>query len=579
MYGPIFIYICSKLKTITMMKKLLFLLAVFAFGLTGFAQVSFDGGPAGTGTAWDVSENWDSDAIPVSTDDVLIDAAFDVLISSAGAVAASLDISTGSLTVGPLGTLTVSGALVNTVGVDGLVVKSTISGTGSIIQGSGTPAATVERYIPMEGWHFVAPSTTGVTAENFYVNDIDSAWLTNWDEPSGLWEYITETTENLSLGTGYSYWWKNGPTKDMTTPGTAEFKGNLLNPDGTYTVALSLNGSGETAGFNLVGNPWPCAIHVDPDLINALTNCEQSVWVWNNSMEWFEWAAYNPEPSGSNNNPFETIDYIAVGQGAYLRATSAGASVDFFGPERGHAPDAPFYKESEEVSGDDVNPIIQLLLTKNDRTNHAYVMFGENGSTGFENGSDVTKMFGSELNSYVYLNEEDHNYAQNYLSLLEIAEERVVDVYVRVGSEGEHTFAVNMEYIPNTLVVLEDTETGILTEMNNDVVYTFDAAPGDVENRFKLHFTYGVTGIENPGATQNTVGIYAYDKAVYITNKENATYETAQVSIYDMYGRQIYSNQTRLENLTRIPVNVNNSYLVVRVTNGSDTFVQKVFIK
>ena len=43
-----------------------------------------------------------------------------------------------------------------------------------------------------------------------------------------------------------------------------------------------------------------------------------------------------------------------------------------------------------------------------------------------------------------------------------------------------------------------------------------------------------------------------------------------------MYGRQIYANQTRLESMIRIPVNVNNSYLVVRVTNGSNTFTEKV---
>ncbi len=80
-------------------------------------------------------------------------------------------------------------------------------------------------------------------------------------------------------------------------------------------------------------------------------------------------------------------------------------------------------------------------------------------------------------------------------------------------------------------------------------------------------------------AKENAVNIYAYDKAVYISNNDNSTYETAKVSVYDMYGRQIYFNQMQLENVTRIPVSVSNSYLIVKVVSGNKTYNEKVFIK
>ena len=112
-------------------------------------------------------------------------------------------------------------------------------------------------------------------------------------------------------------------------------------------------------------------------------------------------------------------------------------------------------------------------------------------------------------------------------------------------------------------------------------VYNFTGSKSDDAQRFRVHFALSPTGIEDPAgaAEENAVNIYAYNTAVYISNKDNGSYETADVSIYDMYGRSVYTSQTRLGNMTRIPVQVNNAYLVVRVTKGSTTYTEKVFVK
>ena len=90
-----------------MLKKLLFLTVLLTIGLTSFSQVTFDGGTNGTGTDWSVGENWSSDVVPVITDDVEIDG-FDVIIPTATtAVAASVSILTGTLTMAGTATLTV----------------------------------------------------------------------------------------------------------------------------------------------------------------------------------------------------------------------------------------------------------------------------------------------------------------------------------------------------------------------------------------------------------------------------------------------------------------------------------------
>ncbi|NOX86399.1 MAG: hypothetical protein GXO86_10630, partial [Chlorobi bacterium] len=80
-----------------------------------------------------------------------------------------------------------------------------------------------------------------------------------------------------------------------------------------------------------------------------------------------------------------------------------------------------------------------------------------------------------------------------------------------------------------------------------------------------------------PEVTDN-VKIYAWDKAVYISNSDN-DFAEATINVYDLMGRKLVSTQTRLGNLTRIPVQVNNSYLVVQVVKGSNVVTEKVFIK
>ena len=49
--------------------------------------------------------------------------------------------------------------------------------------------------------------------------------------------------------------------------------------------------------------------------------------------------------------------------------------------------------------------------------------------------------------------------------------------------------------------------------------------------------------------------------------------------MYDLVGRQIYSNKVELGSTTRIPVNVNNTYLIVKVIKGNEVVTQKVFVQ
>ena len=92
-----------------MMKKLLFLTLLLAFGLTGFSQnkTFVNGGNDGF---WNNPTNWDPDGVPGTTDDVIIPATFDVTMLAATTAVANTLVVNGSLTMEGTSTLTVGTA-------------------------------------------------------------------------------------------------------------------------------------------------------------------------------------------------------------------------------------------------------------------------------------------------------------------------------------------------------------------------------------------------------------------------------------------------------------------------------------
>jgi len=220
-----------------------------------------------------------------------------------------------------------------------------------------------------------------------------------------------------------------------------------------------------------------------------------------------------------------------------------------------------------------------LKISDGEKTDGAFVSFGENGTSGFENGYDGTKKFGGESAPQLYLVEDETNLTIDYLHTLQEDEEIVVSMNFKAGKNGEHTLAANLDSLLSTRVTLEDTKTGTMHEFNTGEYYSFSASTADSPDRFLLHFNYSPTGIEDPtGNVESSLNIYAYDKAVYISNKDNNATQS-NITIYDLVGRQVYSNRIELGSSTRIPINVSNTYLIVKVIKGSEVVTQKVFIQ
>jgi hypothetical protein len=213
-------------------------------------------------------------------------------------------------------------------------------------------------------------------------------------------------------------------------------------------------------------------------------------------------------------------------------------------------------------------------------TDEVWVSFSETGTENFDNGWDVSKVKNTNRTVSVYVPKEYRNQCLEHLPTLYPDEERIVEIGFETTTDGEHSLIVDATYMPDTDITLEDMKYNKMQNMDVDSIYTFVAFADDDPNRFRVHFNKTITGIEFDDFNHHSdlsVQIYSYDKNVYIKKDDAST--SGYVMLYDMYGREVFTQPLEQTNLMKIPVQLSNSYLVAKVISNNKVFTSKVYIK
>jgi len=453
-----------------------------------------------------------------------------------------------------------------TIGNNGQLILS--SDAELIYSGTNTVSADVSRHISGTQWHQISPTTTGTTTATIFQNYDPEVWLTKFDVSTQAWAYIVDEDldDPLPVGSGYAVYGEDLPRADDFT---ITYSGNLRSTD----LSPSLGGAG-SGDHILIGNPFSSSLSVFTGAtLNNATNLYGQIWVWNGS-------GYSTYTGGAGGNVVDGV--IPVGQGFFVQANGSSPSITLDESDREFGSVGNFLKTGGLIHWNDnfgKGTYVMFKVSDGSNLSNVFVNFGESGSPEFENNYDGTIMFGDESAPQLYLVEGDLNLSIDYIKTLKEAEERIVQMNLKAGKDGEHILAANLDSLLSTRVILEDTKTGAMHEFNTGEYYAFNASTDDSPDRFLLHFMYSPTGTEDPAADEavSSLNIYSHGKAVYVTNNNNTAHTT--ILMYDVMGREIYSNKTELGSLTRIPVNVNNTYLIVKIINGSEIVTQKVFIQ
>jgi len=483
---------------------------------------------------------------------------------------------TEGLTINSGSQLTVNGTLTNNAGTTGLLIKSDATGTGSLIHSTADVPATVERYITgaNEAWHLLSSpveiqAITGDFIPSGTYPDGSGYDFYTWYEPASTWVNFKNTTthptwntangsNNFVVGRGYLVAYQ------ATNP-TKTFNGELN--QGSVAYPLTIVGVGTYGSSNLVGNPFPSSIDWKAVSGWGRTNLAENIsggydmHIYNAAAG--NYGTFNSNATGNGTNG--ATQYIPPMQGFVVKASAAG-DLTMNNSVRVHS-DQAFLKSTEELAD-----YLKLKVsgTANTYSDEVIIEFNHDNDLG---GASKLFSFVAEAPG-LYTVKDSYEYAIDFRGVPK--EETIIPMHFRVGATGSYTLqALTLEtFAEGVMIFLEDKKNGILHELTQTNAYTFNATKEDNPDRFVLHFAgaFSVDELNN----DDVINIYANSNSIYF-NTNAAT--TAQISVFNITGQQVYGNSMALDGVRQITLNVPTGWYVVKAVTGNNTVSRKVFIR
>jgi len=454
--------------------------------------------------------------------------------------AQSMDIGTGAvLTIGvdasvSVGTAIEPVAITNTSNA-ALVIKSESTGSGSLICG-GTPNATVERYYTGNVWHLISSPISNGQSGLF-----TGLYLQSHDEPTNAYTDIIPTNIPLTQGQGFALF--------NSSTATAEFMGTLNT--GNVSINLTRSATGNTRGWNLVGNPYSSSIDWNASGW-ANTNVGGSTYrrLTDGSGNWAMWNG----TTGTNG----ATQYIASGQGFFVTVNddaSTTGTLGFSSAVRAFD-NTTFYKSV-------ISELVRLKITGNGFSDETIVYIDENSTHDFDDQIDAYKILSFEPSAPSIFIVADEN-----MAISAMPEIKSVPVGVKLGQGSGSCTIIATEINDFSQVYLKDEYTGVITDLITES-YTFDYIP-DITERFTLHFA--PLDIEDNQAEINS--IFASGNQINIMLNAGIK---GEVFIYSING-QLIKSASFTEGFNQVNIDKTGNY-IVKVITSTGVITEKVFIR
>ncbi|MCD4694972.1 MAG: hypothetical protein K8S16_01930, partial [Bacteroidales bacterium] len=513
--------------------------------------------------------NWSS-GIPIPTRDAIIPAVapqpYPVLNGVADCYA--INIAPGaSLTIQADGALTAYSDFINN---GQFIIESTAGGDGSFIDNgtiTGLGSFNIGRYLISQRWHYISPPVSHAVSGIFL--DI---YLTEWDEPSGLFTYILPIDVDLNMMEGYGTWADNS----LTGTTTVFYEGPLNT--GTITSEVLTNTSAaahQSKGFNFVGNPYPSAIDWDEGSGWTKTNLDNAVYIWNPSF-----GQYGSYVNGTSVNDVTNI--IPSGQGFYIHVSTGSPTglLQVNNSARLHSND-PFFKNSGKgLEESQISLKLQISSAISTYLDQSIVQFNGFATEDFDPEFDAYDILAGleEAPGLYFVSKDDAKLSIN--TYPELNENIVIPLYCTVGIDGYYTIEALsiLNFLETTEVMLEDKVENVIIDFKEQSSYTFIAGVDNEPDRFNLKFLLTPDNTIEI-ADNRDVQIYASNDAIYLKRQDANTLD-GEIRIFDLMGRLIVSE--RVDGTQKYEMTLEyEGILIVTFFDNSDQkeYRQKVHIK
>ncbi|MCX6244052.1 MAG: T9SS type A sorting domain-containing protein [Bacteroidetes bacterium] len=496
-----------------------------------------------TAADWNTASTWDPSGVPTGTEDILVKHAV-TLSGAPEGVSNNVTINSGaSVTINSGGALTVNGTLSN-ANTSGIVIKN----GGSLKYASGTPSGTAERSVSNGTYHYLSSPVTSTTFNSVFPINQDKIWAQTYKESDGTWNNQTYAT-TLTPGVGYSIW------VDATlSPQTANFSG-VFNNDGVQFTLSKVNPGNDAnlVGWNFLGNPYTAAIDWDNGGWHGGAGINGSVYTWNGS-NYISWSGSTGSLTGG---------VIPAQNGFFVKTTVNGTVMTIPWSARVHSSQS-LYKDAPANT-------LHLNIAGNNYKDDTYVQFVPGTTSGFDSQGDAYKLPG--INEAPQLYSIIPGDVLSINALPSIPTNNEVSLGMKVGANTTYTITADgMETFDNSVpIYMDDLKLGVSTYLRNTPVYTFTAAPGDDENRFRLRFHYP-TGVNEQ---QEAVNIFVYAAHGEIVLNNAGNYD-GKFYVYSTTGQLLATGQMQggKQTISSMPAGM---YIVKAVT-GNTIVSRKVIL-
>ncbi|MBN3035626.1 MAG: T9SS type A sorting domain-containing protein [Bacteroidales bacterium] len=427
---------------------------------------------------------------------------------------------------------------------------------GSVVFTPGGEAR-VQQYLEKDEWHIVSSAMADETIEAYLW-----MFLYQWNEPTAIWTNLFQPlTIPLVPGIGYHVWPYTSWTGYPPSPDSVEFNGTL----NKASIPLSLyysTASAET-GWNLIGNPFPCAVDWNGHADWSLVNIDATVYFYDHGGSG-QYATWNYNTGIGTNGKYN--GYIPATQGLWVKANAASPSLTIPASQRLHSDTTEFFKGTKVEQ-----QVLRLLLTAGNRSAETVIAFLGEATAGFDTPFDAHHMKGRDDAPQLFSELFGTGYAVNFLPQVEGHD--VVPVTFIPAEPGVFSITVKgtNSFAPDIPIWLRDKKEAAWHDLRLQPHYSFTGAPEDEPERFEIWFAWPQGIDEN---LQSGIHIYSWEKTVYVHLPQDIT---GDIMLYDMPG-QLIASVKGLPGLNTIPVSVAGSYILVQVRTADETVVKKVMI-
>ena len=582
-----------------------------------------------TSASWFTPSNWSCGSVPTAASDVIIPNVTNKPIidgTNTTALASTLTVNSGSLTVKSGNTLKVTDAVTNNSGT------ITFENSASLVQENDNAvnvgAIKYQRLtapIRQTDYTYWSSPVKPIVGGGYLLGSIATSqnYLSYDSNITNDWKYENASTQ-MTNGFGYAI---QGPSTMAGSPYLATFvgvpnNGNVQVPI-TYTNPSGLPSTDPDFGISyLLGNPYPSAIDADTFLYTNDGVLDGTLYFWTHNTEIGkgttnlgsgafaftsnDYASYN-STGGVSGKGFaaESIGSsaiakdiptgkIAAGQGFFATGIASG-TVNFINVMRisgtsladGSGGNQQFFKTK--------NPKAKTAKIEKNRvwlnlsnTQGAFKQTLIGYVTGATNEND-TRFDGQSFDGHEFIDFYSINDGKNLTiqgRALPFDENDEVPLGYRTTITGE--FTINIDQVDGSLtnqpVFLEDKLTHTVTDLKSGN-YTFNTNAGTFDNRFVLrykdHSSDKTLGLDETDANDGIIVLYSNNyKTLIIRNNGEATINS--VSLFNMTGQNlsVWDIKDWEQTSIQIPIKESSSGIyVVKVKTTMGESSKKIVIR